>query len=101
MMGMWESNATQVNSYQVFLLCPKCFSCLLLSVDENYQPGDIRLVGGQHSWEGRVEILWNGEWGTISAVEWDTEEAEVVCRQLGLAPEGVYITLSDLTTMCI
>ena len=45
--------------------------------------GDIRLVGGQHLWEGRVEIFLFGVWGTISDDRAGTAAARVVCRQLG------------------
>ena len=42
-------------------------------------------MGGAYNWEGRVEIYWMGEWGTVSAssTSWAVAEAEVVCRQLG------------------
>ena len=48
-----------------------------------YKSGDIRLVGGNYSWEGRVEIYLNGEWGTINHNCGDKFNAHVVCRQLG------------------
>ena len=47
--------------------------------------GDIRLAGGNTTAEGRVELCFNRTWGTVCDDDWDTSNAQVVCRQLGLS----------------
>ena len=47
----------------------------------------LRLVGGDAAHEGRLEILHNGEWGTICDDYWTDVEADVACRALGY-PDG-------------
>ncbi|XP_065830989.1 scavenger receptor cysteine-rich domain superfamily protein-like [Oscarella lobularis] len=48
----------------------------------------MRLVGGSTEWEGRVELLRNGVWGTICDNDWDIADAAVACRQMNRGYSG-------------
>eukprot|EP00058_Branchiostoma_floridae_P007724 XP_002593212.1 hypothetical protein BRAFLDRAFT_120140 [Branchiostoma floridae] len=45
----------------------------------------VRLRGGNSYSYGRVEVYYNGQWGTVCDHEFGWEEARVVCRELGFS----------------
>lgn len=65
---------------------PTCLYITVTNSSFDCQTGDVRLASGQDEYEGRVEICINGEWGTVCDIGWGSQEAAVVCGQLGLNP---------------
>ena len=53
--------------------------------------GQLHLVGGSSENEGRVEICYENQWGTVCDNGWSAEDVKVVCRQLGFQTIGEYV----------
>ncbi len=57
--------------------------------------GAVRLVNGFRTSEGRVEVCSNNVWGTVCDVAWGSDDATVVCRQLGLSVTNAVAQVGD------
>ena len=57
-------------------------------------PTPVRLSNGGGPWEGRVEVMHNGKWGTVCDSTFGRKEATVVCKMLGFLPGLDLIGLS-------
>lgn len=57
------------------------WQCMNLAHLRCEEPTKVRLVGGDGS-GGRVEVLHNGEWGTVCDDNWNYNSASVICQML-------------------
>lgn len=93
---IWMKNIQCIGNETSLVLCDhedwKKYSCTngQLAGVECSVP-EVRLVDGTASYEGRVEVSYDGSWGTICHDYWELPEASVFCRQLGF--EGALLDL--------
>ena len=79
-----------------FLLLSLSLSASLASAQSN---GDVRLVGGSKTYEGRLEIFLEGQWGTFCGADtskFSKGAAMAACRQLGYLDTSTYGSVNEL-----
>ena len=105
--GGWESSLTECGStvYTQFncsrnntagVLCGYgiydallCYNLIINTSLADCEDGEIRLVGSEWNYKGTVEVCHEHIWGLVSDSSWSTQNAEVVCRQLGYEIKGI------------
>ncbi|XP_052557768.1 antigen WC1.1-like, partial [Tympanuchus pallidicinctus] len=56
---------------------------LLLTIQVSLGDDELKLINGTSPCSGRVEVKHEDRWGTVCDGDWNTEDAEVVCQQVG------------------
>jgi len=64
------------------------------------QDGDLRLMNDAgdnlRAYSGRLELFFNGQWGTVCSVGFDKSVADRVCQELGYKSALYFGTAADL-----
>ena len=51
-------------------------------------PYPVQLIDGSSANEGRLQIYYNNQWGTVCDDSWTLSDANVVCKSLGFPGAG-------------
>ena len=89
------------------VICLNIFFPATTAAAGNCSDGSLRLKSGTSALNGRVELCLNNAWGTICDLGFDTDDATVICQQLGFANTSkqevdcvcVYLCVSMLCTV--
>eukprot|EP00057_Strongylocentrotus_purpuratus_P034560 XP_795735.3 PREDICTED: neurotrypsin [Strongylocentrotus purpuratus] len=61
-------------------------------VDAEPAEGALRLINGNHSSQGRLEVYYSADWGSVCDNKWGLAETKVACRQLGFKGADTFTT---------
>ena len=81
-------------SIKITYFYPTCTTCVYVDTSAPVTLS-VRVQGGDQPYNGRVEVMYNGEWGTICNSGWDINDARAFCRQLGYVDAVTTGVVSD------
>ena len=76
---MWLIITAKILIYTVQVILPKIYYFIFC---KGCETGEVQLVSGG-SYYGSVQVCVGGTWGRVCRYGWDSNDANVVCRQLG------------------
>ena len=87
---MLESSAEVLSYYVKYYdkRIKNSLRCIIVIGTSTCIDSEVQLAGGNNYSEGRVEICYNGVWGSVCANGWDQVDANLVCAQLGYYGQG-------------
>ena len=98
----WSSqmcNWTYTRRWGILSRLGHCTLMLCLSKSLTLETGNpIRLVGGKIPSEGRLEVYYGGQWGTVCSVFFTLANGYVACRQLGYTDVQTFMTGPSFAT---
>ena len=60
----------------------------------------VRLAAGTYR-DGTVEVFYQGTWGTVCANQWNTPDADVICKQMGFPGAARAVTRFVCLFVCL
>ena len=67
---------------------------------DNARDQSVRLIGGNHSREGIVEITYGGRWGMVCNNDFGLIDAQIICKGLGFGNDGVTVISTRYVHHC-
>ena len=98
-MPMMQESAAEHVSYNHFSIEREMLCGTMASFPQAHcTNGELSLVDGLSDYEGRLEMCYNNEWGTICDDDWTQFATNVACRKLGLgvSAHSVYFIIFNM-----
>ena len=83
-MNVQRSQQTALTCKMLLLCANVSSTCQIPSVFSTAKIYIAPIVPLRHGMEGKLEVLYDGEWGVVCSDDWSEANTQVVCRQLDI-----------------